>query len=93
VNAMNTILQTFAALPGSLQSAISYADALSAAIRRHGNFVIDGFVFKRREDISIPTDYVSTGRHTMIYELPCGKQYRIIVEPVQETHGSKSRAS
>jgi hypothetical protein len=66
---------------------LSYADALSVAIRRMGRIEIDGLRFERRADIVIPTDYVSTGRHTMVFELAgTGKQYRVTVEPVAETH-------
>ena len=61
---------------------ISYADALTAAIRRWGVFEIDGLHFQH--DRTEPTD---SGRHTMIRELAgTGKQYRVIVEPVMETH-------
>lgn len=87
---MRDFLKSLAEIPAVLQSITSYADALSAAIRRSGDFVVDGLKFKRRLDIEIPTDYVSTGRHTMIYELEgTGKQYRVMIEPVQETHGGK----
>ena len=66
---------------------LSYADALTAAIRRMGRIEIDGLKFERRADIVIPTDYATTGRHTMMFELAgTGKQYRVMIEPVQETH-------
>jgi len=72
---------------GRLGRLLSYADALTAAIRRTDRFEIDGLRFERRTDIVIPTDYAETGRHTMIFELDgTGKQYRVMVEPVQETH-------
>jgi hypothetical protein len=47
------------ALRPQIESMTSYADALTAAIKRHGAFEIDGLKFERRADISIPTDYVS----------------------------------
>ena len=66
---------------------LSYADALTAAIRRMGRIEIDGLKFEHRADIVIPTDYTTTGRHTMMFELAgTGKQYRVMIEPVQETH-------
>jgi hypothetical protein len=66
---------------------LSYADALTAVIRRQGSLEIDGHCFMRRADIVIPTDHVSTGRHTMVYELVgTGKQYRVMIEPIPETH-------
>jgi CHASE1-domain containing sensor protein len=72
---------------------MSYAGALTAAIRREGAILdIDGLRFERRADIVVPTDYVSPmaqggGRHTMVYELAgTGKQYRVMIEPVPETH-------
>jgi hypothetical protein len=69
------------------RSCMSYADALTAAIRRIGDVAIDGMRFVRRADIVIATDYVSTGRHTMVFELAgTGKQYRVMIEPVPETH-------
>jgi hypothetical protein len=71
---------------------LSYADALTAAIRRQGRIEIDGLRFERRADIEVPTDYDSTGRHTMIFELAgTGKQYRVMVEPVPETHGNRPK--
>jgi hypothetical protein len=70
-----------------LSRLMSYADALAAAIRRMSPIDIDGLKFSRREDDVTLTDYVTTGRHTMIYELAeTGKQYRIMIEPVPETH-------
>lgn len=66
---------------------LSYADALTAAIRRMGRIEIDGLKFERRADIVIPTDHTTTGRHAMMFELAgTGKQYRVMIEPVQETH-------
>jgi hypothetical protein len=70
-----------------LSKLLSYAAALSAAIRRMERIEIDGLRFERRADIVIPTDYAETGRHTMVFELEgTGKQYRVMIEPVQETH-------
>lgn len=71
---------------------LSYADALTAAIRRRyadqpREFAIDGLRFAHRADIVIPTDYASTGRHTLVFELAdTGKQYRVMIEPIPETH-------
>jgi hypothetical protein len=65
---------------------ISYADALTAAIRRAGDFEIDGLKFQRPAP-SVGACPDSSGRHTMIYELAgTGKQYRVMIEPVMETH-------
>ena len=77
--------------PATLESMTSYADAFTASVRRHGSFEIDGLKFSRRPDIEIPTDYVTTGRHTMVYQLAgTEKLYRVIIEPIMETHGGKS---
>lgn len=85
------VLQDLQSITKVYQSAISFADALTAAIRRAGDFKIDGFVFKHREDISIRTDYVHTGEHRMVYELAgTGKTYEISIRPVKETHGGKT---
>lgn len=69
-----------------IERLMSYARALKTAIART-EFEIDGLKFSRRTDIEIPTDYVSTGRHTLVFELAeTGKQYRVMIEPVPETH-------
>jgi hypothetical protein len=84
---MNAVLKSFADISGTLHNMTSYADALTAAIRRKGDLEIDGLIFRRRTDIEIPTDHFSTGRHTMIYQMDgTGKQYRVMIEPVLETH-------
>jgi len=65
----------------------SYADAFAAAIRRAGVFEVEGLRFARRADVSVPTDYVASGRHTLVFELlGTGKTYRLMIEPVPETH-------
>jgi hypothetical protein len=65
----------------------SYADALTAALRGPRALKIDGLEFTHRADIVIPTDHASTGRHTLVFELAgTGKQYRVMIEPVPETH-------
>jgi hypothetical protein len=88
---MKSILQSLPDITRVYQSAMSYADALTAAIARRGDIEIDGLMFRRRKDINVPTDYVSTGRHEMVYELiGTGKTYRVMIEPVQETHGGKA---
>lgn len=71
----------------NLDRITSYARALKTAIARQ-DFVIDGLHFHRRVDIVIPPDMVSTGRHTLVFELADGsrKQYRVMIEPIQETH-------
>lgn len=87
---ITSLLSDMVSAPSILASLTSYADALTAAIRRASkqNFEIDGLRFIPRGDIVIPTDYVSTGRHTLVYELEgTGKQYRVMIEPVWETHG------
>jgi hypothetical protein len=74
---------------GEIQRLTSFADALTAAIRAHGDFVLgqpQPMRFARRVDLGEQVDHVLTGRHTLIYELPNGKQYRVMVEPVPETH-------
>ena len=65
---------------------LSYARALKTLIARQ-DFEIDDLRFVRRTDIVIPPDYVRTGRHTLVYELAgTGKQYRVMIEPIPETH-------
>lgn len=72
-----------------LSKATSYADALTAAIRQH-DFRLGNpqpMRFRWREDLGEDVDCVSSGRHTLIYELEgTGKLYRVMIEPVQETH-------
>jgi hypothetical protein len=70
-----------------LSKLLSYARALKTAIARQ-DFVIDGLHFHRRTDIVIPSDMASTGRHTLVFELAdgSGKQYRVMIEPIPETH-------
>jgi hypothetical protein len=64
----------------------SYARALKAAIARNP-FQIDGLRFVHRPELYQQPDYVTSGRHTMVFELAgTGKQYRVMIEPVQETH-------
>jgi hypothetical protein len=71
----------------SIDRLLSYADALTAAIRRQRTIRIDGLQFTWRADIEIPTDHASTGRHTLVFELAeTGKQYRVMIEPIPETH-------
>ncbi len=85
---MHDLVKEILAAPATLESMTSYADAMTAAIKRHGAFEIDHLKFQRRADIQIPTDYVSTGRHTMVFQLEgTGKLYRVMVEPMMETHG------
>lgn len=70
-----------------IEALTSYADAFTAAVKRHGDFQMDDFKFQRRADIQIPTDYVSTGRHTMVFQLEGTKKlYRVMIEPMLETH-------
>lgn len=82
-------LHSILSIPAELASMTSYADALTAAIKRKGDIEIDGLKFQRVADL--PTDYVSTGRHTMVYRLEgTEKTYRVMIEPVRETHGGRS---
>jgi len=84
-------LRSILSIPATLESLTSYADALTAAIRRKGDIEIDGLKFQRVTDL--PTDYVSTGRHTMVYRLlGTAKEYRVSIEPVLETDGNKVAA-
>jgi hypothetical protein len=79
------------------QKAMSYADGLTSAIRRHGPFTIGCDPFNpasmpqleyREVAGSHTVDYVRTGAHTLVYELEgTGKRYEVIVRPVPETHG------
>ena len=89
---MNTpaLLKSLSNLTHAMHSATSYADALTAAIMRKGDLEIDGLVFRRRADIQIPTDYVHTGTHRVVYELVgSGKTYELAITPIKETHGGK----
>jgi hypothetical protein len=71
-----------------IEAMTSYADAFTAAVCKKVH-TIDGFTFKHV--VTQPTDYVRTGRHTQIYELDgTGKRYRIMIEPMLETHGGRS---
>jgi hypothetical protein len=79
------------AMRPQIEAMTSYADAMTAAVKRHGAFEIDGLKFQRRTDIQIPTDYVSTGAHQMVYALEgTGKLYKVTIQPMTETHGGKS---
>jgi hypothetical protein len=69
-----------------IERLMSYARALKTAIARN-EFEIDGLRFVRRADLDLPPDYVTSGRHTMVFELAdTGKQYRVMIEPIAETH-------
>jgi hypothetical protein len=71
--------------PAQLARRTSYADALTAAVMKPGSFEIDGLRFAIVG--TEPTDYVATGRHTLVLELAgTGKTYRLMIEPVAETH-------
>ena len=73
----------------ALARCTSYAGALASAIRRRGALEIDGLAF---EPINGDAEYdgVNTGRHTRLYRLAgTDKTYRLMVEPVAETHGGR----
>jgi hypothetical protein len=71
---------------------VNYARAMTAAVRRTYDgesrvFEIDGLRFVHRRDVVIPTDYTRGCQHTLIFQLDgTGKLYRMMIEPVEETH-------
>lgn len=90
------ITAVMAKAPTQMQRITSYADALTTAIIRSGDLKIgtdparpaEGphLVFRRDENVH-DVDFVSSGRHTLVYEMVgLGKKYRVMIEPIQETH-------
>lgn len=74
-----------ARLFASLAHSISYADALTAAVRRHGDFWVDALCFAPAGEL--PTDHIATGHHTLLFRLiGTQKTYRVMIGPVPETH-------